>query len=59
MTKVGEMVNVEFRAEFFNLFNRHQFGAPDSTPTDPGFGQISGSGQENPRQGQVRLVVTF
>jgi len=59
LTRVGEMVNVEFRAEFFNLFNRHQFGYPDSNPTDPGFGQIAGSGQLNPRQGQVRLVVTF
>jgi hypothetical protein len=58
-TKVGEMVNVEFRAEFFNVFNRHQFGYPDSNPNDPGFGQIAGSGQLNPRQGQVRLVVTF
>ena len=59
MTTVNEAINVEFRAEFFNVLNRHQFGYADSTPTDPGFGQISGLGQQNSRQGQVRLVVTF
>ena len=59
MTKVRDGVDVEFRAEFFNVFNRHQFGYADSNPVDPGFGQISGTNQLAPRQGQVRLVVTF
>ena len=59
MTAIREGIDLEFRAEFFNVFNRHDFGGADTNPTDPGFGQIAGLGQEGPRSGQVRLVVTF
>ncbi len=37
MTTVNEAINVEFRADFFHVLNRHPFGYADSTPTDPGF----------------------
>src|SRR5215471_1992993 len=37
---VGERLNMEFRAEFFNLFNSVQFSNPDTTITDGTFGQI-------------------
>jgi len=35
MTKITERSNVQFRAEFFNLFNRAQFMPPDYTLNDP------------------------
>ena len=38
---LSESKRFEFRAEFFNLFNTTQFGAPNSTLTTPTFGQIA------------------
>ncbi len=29
------------RAEFYNVFNRHYFGAPDTNANDPTFGQVT------------------
>jgi hypothetical protein len=31
MTRIGENRNVQFRTEFFNLFNHSQFAIPSST----------------------------
>ncbi|MFY9531455.1 MAG: TonB-dependent receptor [Candidatus Acidiferrales bacterium] len=36
---VTERVGLQFRAEFFNIFNHPNFGSPDSTLGDPFFGQ--------------------
>jgi hypothetical protein len=36
-----ERLNVEFRAEFFDLFNHPQFGPPNSTATSPTFGVVT------------------
>ena len=38
-----ERLRLEFRAEAFNLFNHPQYGFPDTTITDPGYGQITGT----------------
>ncbi len=38
---IRETVNVEFRAEMFNAFNRHIFSKPDSGVLDGNFGQIN------------------
>lgn len=35
-----EPYKLQFRSEFFNAFNQVNFGLPDSTVTDGGFGQI-------------------
>jgi len=42
-TRLRELCNVQFRAEFFNLFNRANFGTPQRTVnvTAPMFGTIS------------------
>ena len=37
---IKESFNIDFRAEFFNLFNRPQLGMPDTTFNSSGFGQI-------------------
>ncbi|MGI0134515.1 MAG: hypothetical protein ACREBW_06125, partial [Candidatus Micrarchaeaceae archaeon] len=34
-----EKYQLQFRSEYFNLFNNHNFGCVDSGLTDPGFGQ--------------------
>ena len=52
-----ERVKLEFRAEYFNLFNRVNFNNPASSLTGAGFGQITGAG--DPRIGQLALKLVF
>jgi hypothetical protein len=40
-TRVTERTMVQFRAEFFNLFNQHAFQAPAQILGSPGFGIAS------------------
>jgi hypothetical protein len=40
-TAITESKSLEFRAEFFNMFNHPNFAQPDSTYGDAAFGQIS------------------
>ena len=49
---------LQFRAEFFNLFNHPQYGAPVSDINAPGFGSV-GSTVNNPRLIQLALKLTF
>jgi hypothetical protein len=54
----AETQRLDFRAEFFNLFNRANFGAPDSSVGDgPVFGQILDAG--DPRILQFSLKFVF
>jgi len=39
--KIGEKVNVQFRSEFFNIFNHPNFCNPSTTVTSASFGQIT------------------
>jgi hypothetical protein len=57
-TAIRERLNLEFRAEAFNLFNWVNFGAPDSNVGDPGFGIIS-SMTTSPRILQLALKLSF
>jgi len=57
-TPITETANIEFRAEFFNLFNRTQFASPGTTLGTPQFGVIS-SQLNNPRQVQFALRFNF
>ena len=50
--------NLQFRAEFFNLTNRVQFGVPGTTFGNATFGVIS-SQANNPRQVQLALRLLF
>jgi len=55
---IHEKVNLDFRAEAFNLFNWVNFGAPDSNVGDPGFGIIS-STTTSPRILQLAMKLRF
>ena len=58
-TYIRERVNVEFRFEMFNLFNRVVFGGPATNVSVPQtFGVISGQGN-SPRNGQFALKFNF
>jgi len=52
-----ERMRLQFRAEFFNLFNRVNFNNPASSLTGAGFGRITGAG--DPRIGQLALKFLF
>ncbi|HSU31241.1 MAG TPA: TonB-dependent receptor [Bryobacteraceae bacterium] len=53
-----ERVTLQFRAEFFNIFNHTNFGIPDRTVTDANFGIISSTAAA-PRQIQFALKLLF
>jgi hypothetical protein len=58
VTPVTEEVSVDFRGEFFNLFNRVQFAPPNTSFGGASFGLIT-SQANNPRQIQFSLRVSF
>lgn len=55
---IAESNKVEFRAEFFNLFNTPNFGMPVTDFSSPSFGVIS-STASNPRIVQLALKYDF
>ncbi len=60
-TAITERINLEFRGEIFNIFNRVQFGQPNSVATTAAnstFGVIS-TQANSPRQVQFALRLKF
>ncbi|MFB3826942.1 MAG: carboxypeptidase regulatory-like domain-containing protein [Bryobacteraceae bacterium] len=57
-TRLGEGVNLTFRAEFFNVFNRVVFAMPAANISAANFGRVSAQAN-NPRQGQMALKLEF
>ncbi|MGB6742593.1 MAG: carboxypeptidase regulatory-like domain-containing protein [Terracidiphilus sp.] len=57
--QIAERYGVQFRWEFFNVFNHPSFGTPGTTLTWGNFGQISGTGSEPPRVMQGALKFSF
>ena len=55
---ITEKVNLNFRGELFNAFNRHAFNKPDSGVQDDNFGQVS-STLLGPRNIQFTMRVTY
>ena len=51
--------NLTMRLEFFNLFNRHQLGGPDTNMSDATFGQIINYGGVGGRVGQLGARLAF
>jgi hypothetical protein len=58
-TTIMERLNVEFRAEFFDLFNHPQFGPPNSTATAPTFGEVTNTVNNTFRIAQFGLKFIF
>jgi hypothetical protein len=54
----GESTSVQFRAEFFNVFNLVNFGLPSNTVLGPGFGEISRTASSS-RQIQFSLKLLY
>jgi hypothetical protein len=63
VTGITERTNLEFRAEFYNLFNHPQFGVPDldfSAGNNPNFGKIFSTARfSNAREIQFGLKLYF
>ena len=57
-TNITERVGIEFRTEFFNLFNHPQFGPPNGTQTSATFGQVTNT-VNLPRLIQFGLKLAF
>ncbi len=55
--KLTERVKLQFRAEFFNIFNRANFLDPGTTVSAAGFGSIKSA--NDPRIGQFALKLSF
>ena len=53
----SERMRFQFRAEFFNLFNRVNLNNPATSYSGSGFGRITGAG--DPRIGQLALKFVF
>jgi hypothetical protein len=58
-TTIMERLNVEFRAEFFDLFNHPQFGPPNSVATSPTFGEVTNTVNNTFRIVQFGLKFIF
>jgi outer membrane receptor protein involved in Fe transport len=58
ITPLTERVNLQFNAEFFNLFNRVQFGPPSTAVGSPIFGVVT-SQVNPPRTMQFALRLSF
>ncbi len=56
-TMIGEKMALEFRAEFFNIFNHAQFENPDGDVVGSNFGQVTSA--RDPRIGQLALKFSF
>ena len=51
-------ITMQFRSEFYNLFNRVQFGGPNTSVSSLSFGQVT-SQANNPRDIQFGLKLNF
>ena len=64
-TKIREMMNLQFRAEFFNIFNHANFGLPAATVFSSAAGVVNSQAGKittivgTPRQIQLALKLTF
>ena len=57
LTPIGEKLNTEFRAEFYNAWNHTQFENPDGNFTNSTFGQVLKA--RDPRVMQFALKILF
>jgi hypothetical protein len=55
-TKIMEAASLQFRAEFFNLWNNVNFSAPNATRSSQQFGRITAAGDPRILQFALKLV---
>jgi len=55
---LGESRSLQFRTEFFNLFNQHSFSLSEVSVTDPRYGEATGT-TTDPRVIQFALKFLF
>ena len=58
-TQLNERMNLQFRAEFFNVFNNVNFKLPNSNISSAQAGQITAVVQDSQRIIQFGLKVRF
>ena len=58
VTKIKELANLQFRAEFFNLFNHPQFNNPGTRMAAGSYNQVTSQANQ-PRLVQLSLRLTF
>jgi hypothetical protein len=58
LDNLREGLAIEFRAEFFNIFNRTNFADPEVVITSPQFGEITATSTSS-RQVQLALKISF
>jgi hypothetical protein len=62
---ITEKLNLRFRADLFNVFNRAQYGAPNADISDSNFGTITSTissyatGRGTPRELQLSAKIVF
>jgi hypothetical protein len=57
MTHITEGIQLEYRAEFFNVFNHAQFQQPSGAYGSSSFGNVTSAW--DPRIGQMALKLYF
>ena len=56
-TRITEQIAVQFRAEFFNVFNHAQFNNPNGNFSSSNFGAVTSA--RDPRIGQISLKLLW
>jgi Carboxypeptidase regulatory-like domain/TonB dependent receptor-like, beta-barrel len=56
VTRLGEQLRLQFRAEFFDLFNHANFGPPGTVVGTPAFGQITSTRFPTGESGSSRQI---
>jgi hypothetical protein len=57
--QIRERIKLQYRFEAFNVFNHVRFPAPDTNPGSATFGRVTLNQQNQPRQVQMALKLTF
>jgi hypothetical protein len=54
--KIAERTTLQWRSEFFNIFNHANFGGPSSPMTSATFGQITSAGRSRELQFALKVL---
>jgi len=57
--QIRERIKLQYRFEAFNVFNHVRFPAPDTNPGNATFGRVTPTEENQPRQVQMALKLSF